>query len=55
MGRKYLSVSKKLDVVPAAELSGNVLGTARVNNVHPIKFGSGVGTTKNLLKKTKKL
>ena len=35
MGRKYLSVPKKLDIVSAAELSRNVLGTVRVNNVQP--------------------
>ena len=35
MDRKYLSVSKKLDIVSAAELSGNELGTARVNDVQP--------------------
>ena len=35
VGRKYFPASKKLDMVSAAELCENVLGTARVNNVQP--------------------
>ena len=53
MGRKYLSVSKKLDIVSAAELSGNLLGTVRVNNAQPNRIRQWRRDKEKLIEKTK--
>ena len=52
MGRKFLSVSKKLRIVFAAELIGNVLGTARVNNVQPNQICQWRRDKEKLIEKT---
>ena len=54
MGRNYLSVSKKLDIVSAAELSGNVLGTAQVNSVQPNQIRQWRRDKEKLIEKNKK-
>ena len=54
MARKYLFVSKKLDIVSAAELSGNVLGTARVNNMQPDQIRQWLRDIEKLIDKKQK-
>ena len=53
MFRKYLSVSKKLVIVSAAELSGSVMGTARVNSVQPNQIRQWRRDKEKLIEKTK--
>ena len=54
MGRKYFSVSEKLYIFSAAELSGNILGMVRVNNLQPNKIRQWRTGNVKLIEKNKK-
>ena len=53
MGRKFFSVSKKLEISNQAETSGNIAATARAHNVHHNQIRYWKRGKENLIEKSK--